>query len=480
MDTTSSNQHEPKLRLLVVIASYGEKNLDCLKNIIRTYRSMALEVDVIVLSNAGKDLGPGIKVVVGLPAKNPWSLPFGHKKIFADNADAYDLFIYSEDDMAVTERNIQAFLELTPRLAPDEIAGYLRYEVGPSGHWTLPEAHGPSHWKPESIQQRGSITVAEFSNEHAAFYLINRAQLKKSIASGGFLRAPCEGVYDMLCTAATDPYTICGFRKVICISSLEDFLIHHMTNRYAGQLGLTLDRVREQIQILQKISAKAHPASTLCEAESKFFHKRWSKSYDETPSHELLGMVPNGAATILSVGCGWGAAESEFKRRGAVVTALPLDSVVGAAVAQAGIEVIYGSFEQCLASLGDRKFDCVLLTDLLHLNSSPGDMLEACANLVGAGGTLVLGGPNFDFLKVLLKRLLRMGEFGQLSDYSKSGISLCGPGSLKSHFRKSNLRVDKVDWFNPSIAGGNGKAAEPKPGRFTARNWILRARRPAA
>ena len=104
---------------------------------------MTMEVDVIVVSEAPKDLGPEVKVIVGLPSPNPWSLPFAHKAVFAQNVDRYDLFIYSEDDMYVTEENIQAFLRATPQLEPREIAGYLRYEIGQSGVWSLPEtAHG--------------------------------------------------------------------------------------------------------------------------------------------------------------------------------------------------------------------------------------------------------------------------------------------------------------------------------------------------
>ena len=62
------------LRMLVVIASYGEKNLRFLKEIIAEYRGMALQVDIVVLSNAAKSLGSNVDVRVGIPTRNPWSL----------------------------------------------------------------------------------------------------------------------------------------------------------------------------------------------------------------------------------------------------------------------------------------------------------------------------------------------------------------------------------------------------------------------
>src|SRR5437016_666058 len=121
MNTNDFQTNGRRLRLLVAIASFGEKNLDLLKRIIAKYQGMDLDVDVVVLSNAPKNLGPKVKVLVGLPAKNPWSLPFAHKPLFAEKVNDYDLFAYSEDDMEVTEQNIKAFLRATRELASDEI-----------------------------------------------------------------------------------------------------------------------------------------------------------------------------------------------------------------------------------------------------------------------------------------------------------------------------------------------------------------------
>ncbi len=251
--TPISEVTQRKLRLLVTIASYGVKNLAFLNRIIRQYQSMTMDVDVVVLSDGPKDLDGSAKLIVGLPAKNPWSLPFAHKAILAENLDRYDLFAYSEDDMEVTEENIHAFLRATPELEDDEIAGFLRFEIDDSGVRSFPEIHGTYHWKPESVKRRGPYTVAEFSNEHAAFYILTQTQLRRAIASGGFLRSPYASRYDMACTAATDPYTSCGFRKVICISALHEFTIHHLPNRYAGKIGLGNNWFKEQIQTLLDI-----------------------------------------------------------------------------------------------------------------------------------------------------------------------------------------------------------------------------------
>src|SRR5882672_4896242 len=93
----------PELRALVAIASFGTANDRFLQRLIREYRAMPFDIDIVVLSNLDKAVGTGVEVVVGLPTRNPWSLPFAHKKIFVDRVKKYDLFIYSEDDTLITE-----------------------------------------------------------------------------------------------------------------------------------------------------------------------------------------------------------------------------------------------------------------------------------------------------------------------------------------------------------------------------------------
>ena len=249
---------------------------------------MPFHTDVVVLSEAPKDLDEGVEVIVGLPSRNPWTLPFAHKAVFAQRVEQYDLFVYSEDDIGAGESHLRAFLEATDQLQPDEIAGFLRYEIDESGAWYLTEPWGHFHWIPESVRRRGHHLFAEFTNEHAGYYVLTQSQLKRAIKSGGFLRGPCRGRYDWPETAATDPYTSCGFKKVVCISALENFLVHHMPNPYVRQLDVSLASFGEQIQALTAIHHGTHPARTLCNVESRQMPFRWQKSYYEKPSEDVL------------------------------------------------------------------------------------------------------------------------------------------------------------------------------------------------
>ena len=465
------------MRLLVVAASHGEKNLPFLKRIIETYQSMAMEVDIQVVSDTPKELGGRVKVIVGVPAKNPWSLPFAHKAVLAENVERYDLFAYTEDDMGVSEGQIRAFLRAAAAMESDEIPGFLRYEIAPDGSRLLTDVHGAFHWKPGSVRRRRGYTIAEFTNEHAGFYLLTAGQLRRCIASGGFLKAPYEGCYPLPETAATDPYTCCGFRKVICISALEDFLIRHMSDLYVTRHGIKLSAFCNQIQTLFNIRDGRHPVSTLGPTEPKVLQRAFYKGYYEEPSVELLAMVPESAKTILSVGCGCGASEAQLKRRGAEVLALPLDSVIGAAAARHGINVIYGTLDECLKNLSGRRFDCVLITNLLHLQPNSGHVVERCSRVVREGGTLVISGPNFTRMSIVIKRYFGGGEFQKLKSFDGSGISVCGPWTLARRLRKAGFLMTAVQWTDHPILGKRLGGVRLRVSGLTARNWILSARR---
>jgi 2-polyprenyl-3-methyl-5-hydroxy-6-metoxy-1,4-benzoquinol methylase len=379
--------------------------------------------------------------------------------------------------MQVTAANIDAFQRATRQLAPDEIAGFLRYEVDSSGNRSLPDVHAAFRWKPESVRRRGSYTIAEFTNEHAGFYILTQSQLRRALASGGFLKGPCQGRYGLPETAATDPYTSCGFRKVICISALEEFLIHHMSNVYVGRYGIPFSAFMDQVQTLMAIRDGSHPASTLGPVEPKALQRTYSKASYEAAQGDLLALVPREAKTILSIGCGWGGSELALQQRGARITALPLDSVIGAVAARLGIEVIYGTWKEGVASLADRRFDCVFISNLLHLQRDPGQVLEQCAGFLSPEGTIVIGGPNFVRLPCLIKRLIGVGQFRCLRSFEASGISLCGPRSLAPHLKQAGLHPTVVQWADHALPKAGPARSRLRFGPLTARHWALQARK---
>jgi 2-polyprenyl-3-methyl-5-hydroxy-6-metoxy-1,4-benzoquinol methylase len=443
-----------KLRLLVAIANYGSKNDEYLARVVAEYRSMPYDVDVVLLSNIRKELGPGVEVVVGLPARDPWSLPFAHRQIFANRLSDYDIFIYSEDDILITGRNVRAFLRVQGALPKDEIPGFMRYEQGPSGAVNYPDVHGVFHWAPDSVRRRGEFTLAFFTNEHSAAYMVAREQLEQAINSGGFLVKPHQGKYDLLCTGATDIYTECGLQKLICISHLDEFLIHHLPNKYVGTAyGVDDHELRRQIQVLLRIGQNGCDTASLFQTESKLKVGRYSKNYYEPVVPEVIEAIPSGVRSVLSIGCGWGAMESHLAKKGLRVFAVPLDPVIPGGAESAGVEIIPGDFAHALRELAGTKFDCLLLSNVLHLVPNPTEVLLSFAALLPAGGTTVAVAPNMARLASTWKALRGDPSAAARGGYEKTGVHRVSQGVLRDWFRSTGMKVEKVLHLVPESAG---------------------------
>ncbi len=392
------------MRILVAIASYGHANDRHLDRVINEYRSMNFEIDVVVLSNIEKALPASVECLVGLPTKDPWSLPFRHKELFRERLDSYDLFIYSEDDILITEENIRAFLNVQIDLNEGEIAGFLRIEYGPDGEHNFPEVHGHFRWDCESVRIRGNYTLAHFTNEHSACYVLTQQQLAKAIASGGFLVAPHEGEYDLLCSAATDPYTQCGFRKLIAISHIEQFWVHHLPNKYIGRFGVDQHELNSQISALLQIASQEQRRRPLLNTETTLWHRMYSKDYYEPIRNDVLSLIPKSAERILSIGSASGANELWLLETGKRVVAVPLDDVISSESAARGLQVVSGDFHTVRAQIGPMRFDCILFLNVLQFVHRPEHLLRLFVDALSPGGAVLITAPNRPYVRYRWRR----------------------------------------------------------------------------
>lgn len=431
------------MRILVTIANYGTGNDKYLARVLDEYREMREHVDLVVTSNIPKDLGKDVEVIVGLPTKNPRSLPFAHKQIFADRKQNYDLFIYVEDDILITQRNIDAFLRMAEILPPNEYAGFFRTETDSAGKIYFPDVHRQYHWDAGSVCSRGDRTFAFFTNEHSGCYILTRDQLDRAIASGGFLVPFHEGQYEPLESAATDPFTQCGFRKLICISHLDEFVVPHLSNKYVGKECLSKDEFYLQMRALPGISNNGKPKATLFPVQTKLYHTHWSKNFYEPCQDQLIDLVPPGTRSVLSVGCGWGETEKRLIEKGLRVKAIPIDSVIAVNAEARGVEIVYGDAGQAREKLGSERFDCILLSNVLHLVREPVEFMANFAELISSEGCLIASVPNLSRLRLLARRL-RFGKTANPRDYESSGMHASTGRLLRRWFRQAGLRPDRI------------------------------------
>jgi 2-polyprenyl-3-methyl-5-hydroxy-6-metoxy-1,4-benzoquinol methylase len=432
------------MKILVAIANYGTKNAEYLERLLAEYTAMPYDVNIIILSNTPKNLGPDAEVLVGLPTKDPWSLPFGHKKIFADRIDDYDLFIYSEDDTLITTRNIESFLEVTKVLPNDKIAGFIRFEEFPSGTRRYPDADVYYHWLPDSVEKISEYTFAHFTNEHSACYMLTREQLKRAIKSGGFLVPPHRGKYDLLCSAATDPYTQCGMTKVICISHFEKFTLHHLPNAYIERLGCIEQDFDLQVNRLLEISRGEKSSDVLLRTEKSEPYTKWSKSYYESCSEELLNLIPVNARKVLSVGSGVGIAESKLLTRDLEVVCVPLDSVVSACTEKKGIRVSPANFDKACEFLSQERFDCILMHNIIQHIMDPIAILSKMQNLLLQNGVVIITAPNFNYYPAWVTVMGHKVKWWRPTNFDTSELHFATVRLLKRWINASCMKVNST------------------------------------
>jgi SAM-dependent methyltransferase len=439
-----SEQGLDRPRLLVAINNYGDGHRDYLSRLIAEYRSMPYQTDIVVLSNIPKDLGPGIEVVVGLPTKNPWSLAFGHKKIFADRVDLYDLFIYTEDDILITERNIDAFLQVSTVLPDEEAVGFFRKEIDRNGILHYPEAHGSFHWDPQSVRSVGEYTLAFFTNEHSGCYILTQRQLQKAIASGGFLVPPHAGRYDMACSAATDPYTRCGLKKFICISHFDDFLVHHIPNKYVDEYGLAEPGMRRQIEVLLGFGQNGAVSASPFTLETKLMGSRYSKDYYEPARDDIAALISSESRSVLSLGCGRGLMETLLATKGFRVVAVPIDPIISAGAEAQRIEIIKGDLRAARQKLEGQHFDCLLLSNILHLVEDPVELLSFFKDVLVENGRVIATVPNVSRLPEMWRRIQGHEHVKGLGSYRNAGVHVTSRRIVREWFEVAGLSVEGI------------------------------------
>jgi SAM-dependent methyltransferase len=392
IETAECRHAEKGHNVLVAIASYGTAQDHYLQKVVAEYHRLRLPAHVVVLSNVEKPV-PGAEVVVGLPSRNRYSLPFAHRRVFAERVNEFDLFIYSEDDMLITKDHIEAYLEAQSKLEEDEVPGFIRSEQSPDGRKYITSINHHFRWLPDKVVQRGGEWFAELSNQHSGCFIVTRKQLLKAIATGRFLVPPHAEWYGMLETAASDIYTQCGLRRLVSLSRIQDFIIPHLPNKYYTRMGVPLEVLEAQVAGL--IASRGGGwTSALFEPRCLAPGFRWSKMLYSKPDEKLLAAVPTSARNALVVGSGWGEDEAWLEQRGCEVCAIPLDIVFATLLRRRGIETVDGPFEKAVESLKGQRFDVVLLPYLLHLLPDPLAWLEKLRGLLESDGQIIASVAN--------------------------------------------------------------------------------------
>lgn len=280
---------ENKSKVLVVIANYGNKQIQYLKRVLQEYnRFKKYKINVILLNTEYvKDLKYsrlGIRQEIFDKSLGYW-LAHKHKKFIFENKDKFDIFIYSENDILITEKNLDVFVTHSKNLEnTNYVPGFLRYEAkGNDADKYLIDCH-PKHTAsrirlysvikniigviPSRILLKIHLhpTIRQFNimankkkyfevqNVHQGSYLLTAKQLQTVLQSGNYFDETHNyaGIRE---GAASNVYVRCGVVKVLSVDDLQNSLIHHLPDKYAAshptyakKQALTLHQLRTMLK----------------------------------------------------------------------------------------------------------------------------------------------------------------------------------------------------------------------------------------
>jgi SAM-dependent methyltransferase len=289
---------------------------------------------------------------------------------------------------------------------------------------------------------------ARYTNDHSGCYILTRRQLKACIRSGGFALVPHEGRYDMLCAAATDPYTRCGFRKTICISRLEDFSLHHLPDIYLGRIGVETPEIDAQVRRLLELAKTPTPERPLIKPETRLDTTRFDKKYFEPYRGETVELFPQRLGRILSVGCERGLTEGQLVAAGHEVVGIPLDSVIAVSAAMRGVKMVPGGFDEALDRLAEDRFDHLLFNNVLSFVPDPPALLDRFMRLLKPDGTVVISFDNARYIGELKRAARRSGWWRALrgpGGFDTVGFHPADPKAVRRWLRAAGLSPSRVN-----------------------------------
>ena len=127
-------------------------------------------------------------------------------------------------------------MDVTAALQQDEIAGFLRIEKGANGEANYPDIHAYFHWDPTSVRFLARQTLAHFTNEHAACYVLSQQQLKRAINSAESPWSHTRKNTTFFVLQRRTHTRNADSKKLVPVSHIDDFTVHHLSNKYVGRL----------------------------------------------------------------------------------------------------------------------------------------------------------------------------------------------------------------------------------------------------
>lgn len=132
-------------------------------------------------------------------------------------------------------------------------------------------------------------------------------------------------------------------------------------------------------------------------------------------SYDYASALVHPGVSVLDIGAGSGTLAMRLVRQSCSVTAVDIDPDGLDQLDGSGVETLLCDVEttRFLADIGDRRFDTVVLLDVLEHLRDPEAVLRSCVGLLAPGGVVIVSIPNVSHADVRLSLLA--GRFRYMS-----------------------------------------------------------------
>ncbi|TWT81922.1 hypothetical protein CA13_33770 [Planctomycetes bacterium CA13] len=432
------------MKLLVGIVNYGTANDHYLERVLSDLRSISIDKDIVLFCDRPKDFGSDVEVRIGVPDEGPLYMPLLPRRLFAEKAGQYDVYIGLEDDTPIEERHVRAFVEASNQCDEKTMPGFLRWEHWPDGSVHIDTVHRNFSWDPFSPTRFGDWVFAELTNLQAAVLMFTQKHLDCAMASPHFcdIFSPTR-VFQLIERASTQLFEECGLRRVIPVSHIDDFLFPHLANRFHKQrIGLRRALFDAQIKALIETADGKKTPQKLLEPFTALASPTWDKNFDETEEEVFLEPSDGAAREMLWLGASGSDAEHALVKSGHNVTGIPLDSIVSASAESIGVKVTSASWSEAKKELHEKSFDVICVAHMLERLEDPVGLLEWLDRCLTDGGSIVATVPNFDCwwnYPDTSKSMKSQTGFESPWTYNQTGLHFTTPRLVRDWFRDAGF-----------------------------------------
>lgn len=238
-----------RFKVMLCIPHYGNSNRTYLLNCLREYNSYKkYKIDCYLDVTDSIELSEynNMKIFVSRHDKSVgMELTLKHRQKMVSKLNDYDLFLYAEDDIFITENNIDYWISIQNNLPDGFVCGFLRYEQKQGDPYKFLFDTHPTHSCHRFGRETNLIFKQQFVingqkyvepyNIHQGCYILTKEMFKKVIDSGKYLEDRNHYV-GILEGAASNVFYKCGLTRILPSKKIQNLLVHHSCDKYVKKL----------------------------------------------------------------------------------------------------------------------------------------------------------------------------------------------------------------------------------------------------